>query len=629
MPGIVGVIARDRSNPGDLKTQFSRMVRLLSHLDYYRSEVLENRDHIIGRVGIPHRGYRHVRRDDRSGNEVVFDGYLYGWHGQCASAAPWTKEPVSLVPLENGGDLGSVPPQMNGSYTVCLHDAARDEFHLATDRLGFHRLYYYQDDRVIAFAPEIKAFMGLDSFRPEVDPDGLADYFNYNFLIGGRTLYKGVRLLHPASTLKIAGRALGTPARYWNWRCIDGADDDPDRLMRRMYEIGREVLGRQMGQHERFILALSGGMDSRLAAHHAVRTGRDFRFYSHGHRRSEDALIAREVATKLGVGDHYRHIDVDPRCYARLGAFTAWLADGMVFTSTAPLVDVVRKYGESPLEYEFMNSMIAGAYVFESAFGIGSDLNRDMPEADRVRRIMRVFGAQYVDPGYYRLFTPDYANRFRELFDQHVLDEYRRIRNGSASFLDESDLLFAETRILRLSIQYDHNKFFFHDHHVFEDDSTLDFYMQMPARWKADRSGYKKLFRDLVPDMAAITYQKTGVDLYHQPDPGLSAHRERMNHLRYLATRLSMGQYNPKDYHTYVFPDAWYREYPENRHFYERILLDPRTAARGYYNMAAVRRLLWKQAIGSASYNVIAGLATFELFNRYFIDGETPPTLRV
>ena len=59
--------------------------------------------------------------------------------------------------------------------------------------------------------------------------------------------------------------------------------------------------------------------------------------------------------------------------------------------------------------------------------------------------------------------------------------------------------------------------------------------------------------------------------------------------------------------------------------FFEDILLDNRTLARGFFNKQSISHLLKKQAVGSNNFGTIATLATFELFNRYFIDGEEPP----
>jgi len=86
-----------------------------------------------------------------------------------------------------------------------------------------------------------------------------------------------------------------------------------------------------------------------------------------------------------------------------------------------------------------------------------------------------------------------------------------------------------------------------------------------------------------------------------------------------------MGRINIDDLNTYVHPDNWYRRYRTNRRFVESILLDDRTARRGYYEMNEVRNLLKKQTYGSDNFGTLASLTAFELFNRWYIDGDTPP----
>jgi hypothetical protein len=104
------------------------------------------------------------------------------------------------------------------------------------------------------------------------------------------------------------------------------------------------------------------------------------------------------------------------------------------------------------------------------------------------------------------------------------------------------------------------------------------------------------------------------------------ARKNRIRRLKYLAGRVSFGLLRLNDYSTYVYPDNWYRGHRENRRFFESILLNPRTAERGYYDMTAVREALRKERRGSPNFGTIASLTTFELFNRYYIDGDPPPT---
>jgi asparagine synthase (glutamine-hydrolysing) len=627
MPGIFGIIARDRGRAQDLEPQYEKMARLLSHLDYYQVETLAGPDHIMGWIGVPFRGYRWTRKDEKTGNRAAFFGYVYGWRGPCKVGDPANSEPVSMLPLDSVADLSVIPDQINGFFNVALYDRERDLFYLATDRQACNRLYYYENDDVIAFAPEVKAFLALESFRPELDLDGIADFFNYGYLVGGRTFFKRATLLNRASILPIENRRVGELRRYWWPEFSPEIDGDPEALARELYDKARDVLVRQVGRQKKFCVALSGGMDSRMVSHLVHKLDAETFYYSHGDHRSDDARIARVVADTIGFTDKYDHIEGDPCSLGRLGAQATWLVDGMASLAASSLLDVLLRYPPDPLEYEFLNSLLSGALNFTVCYGTEADIVADLSFEDKIKRVANVMGLSYLTDDYYSTFRPEYRDYFRSVARPHMEAEMRRVEGIGHFFAHEKDVFSLETRVHRLSHQYDLNKLFYNSHQVLIDDEIIAMRDRLPLNWQVARKVYRVMFQKLVPDLARITYQQTGVDLFHYPSERSLRWRQRMERVRYLIGRVSLGMINLKDHNTYVHPDAWYREQRENSRFVEGILLDDRTEARGYYDMEWVRILLAKERRGSNNVGTLATLTTFELFNRYFIDGESPPSL--
>ena len=84
----------------------------------------------------------------------------------------------------------------------------------ARDRFGIKPFYYAQVGDVLYFASEAKALL---PFLPaiETDLEGLADYLAFQFCLGGKTLFKGVRELLPGHWLTRARRHRRAE-RYWD-----------------------------------------------------------------------------------------------------------------------------------------------------------------------------------------------------------------------------------------------------------------------------------------------------------------------------------------------------------------------------------------------------------------------------
>ena len=78
---------------------------------------------------------------------------------------------------------------------------------LARDRAGKKPLFYYRDDRLLAFASEMKAFFEHPDISIEPDPEAVPYYFIYGYVPLPATIYKRVSQLEPGTLMTVdAGR---------------------------------------------------------------------------------------------------------------------------------------------------------------------------------------------------------------------------------------------------------------------------------------------------------------------------------------------------------------------------------------------------------------------------------------
>jgi hypothetical protein len=327
------------------------------------------------------------------------------------------------------------------------------------------------------------------------------------------------------------------------------------------------------------------------------------------------------------LGGNFNHIDVEPDCYSKLGPYTIWLTEGMAGVAASTLVSVLTRYGLDPTRFEFLNSLLNGAANFEVCYGTEADITPDLTLEEKVHRVRNVMGLGYLTDEYYAMFNPEHREYFKSTCHPHLEEEMRRVQSAGHSFAHEKDVFALETRVHRLSLQYNLYRYFYHDHQALVDDVIVAVRNRWPMNWQVERKLYRRTFQLLIPNLAAIEYQKTGANLFSEPNPKVQTRLARHRRLRYLVGRATQGLVNLDNPNTYVHPDNWYRRFRANRRFFESILLDERTANRGYYDMAVVRTMLKKQARGSSLFGPLDGLVTFELFNRYFIDGEAAPAL--
>src|SRR5580704_8142308 len=91
-----------------------------------------------------------------------------------------------------------------GMFAFSLWDEETQTLFCARDRFGVKPFYYTEVDGVFYFASEIKT---LIPFLPSVETDleGLKDYLCFQFCLGGKTLFKGVKELLPGHMLTVRG----------------------------------------------------------------------------------------------------------------------------------------------------------------------------------------------------------------------------------------------------------------------------------------------------------------------------------------------------------------------------------------------------------------------------------------
>ena len=111
--------------------------------------------------------------------------------------------------------------RLNGEFVIAIYDETRRQLLLVRDVIGIRPLYYFHDDRLIAFASEIKALIAHPDIPVKPDDEGLADFM----LMSSRpidrqeiTCFAGISALVPAH-LAVARPDRFEVRRYWDFDC--------------------------------------------------------------------------------------------------------------------------------------------------------------------------------------------------------------------------------------------------------------------------------------------------------------------------------------------------------------------------------------------------------------------------
>jgi len=156
--------------------------------------------------------------------------------------------------------------KINGMFAFCLYDKNKDIVFLVRDRIGKKPLYYYKNDKYLAFSSESKAFFKLSGFNFDIDKDAFNILMGFPYLPdNNKTIIKNVYKTPPASYLEIKSYADIKIKKYWEL---------PDKIKNTDFNSIKESLKNLLiDSVEKRLIAdvpvgvlLSGGLDSSLIA---------------------------------------------------------------------------------------------------------------------------------------------------------------------------------------------------------------------------------------------------------------------------------------------------------------------------------------------------------------------------
>jgi asparagine synthase (glutamine-hydrolysing) len=105
--------------------------------------------------------------------------------------------------------------KISGMFAFGIWDARVGSLLLARDRFGKKPLYYRCAEGGLSFASELKCFLSLPGFKPELDVRSLSRYLAYEYVPVPHSIYKGIHKLPPGACLVYKNEQLSINP-YWD-----------------------------------------------------------------------------------------------------------------------------------------------------------------------------------------------------------------------------------------------------------------------------------------------------------------------------------------------------------------------------------------------------------------------------
>ena len=205
-----------------------------------------------------------------AGSTVIGNGEIYNYvelaeehqlQGQLATGSDF--EPLLHLYAKEGEKAFE---RLRGMYAFCLIGADGRAW-LARDPFGIKPLYIMQHAGGLAFASEPRAFFNAGLMQTVLDDEAAKDLLAFNYTVGARTAFQGLRRLAPGEVIEVTGGRVVA-----NWRKLPvpmrGADKDGDEaaLIKKLDAVLEDSVRVHQRSDVPYGLFLSGGIDSAAIA---------------------------------------------------------------------------------------------------------------------------------------------------------------------------------------------------------------------------------------------------------------------------------------------------------------------------------------------------------------------------
>lgn len=268
MCGIVGYLELDEHSLAGIDLQ--KMAKTLHHRGPDAAGYFEEE-----RIGLAHKRLSIIDLSDAANQPmqshdgryvIVFNGEIYNYvelrSELMAQGYQFRSKGDTEVLLNLFHHYGEATlSKVDGMFAFAIWDREQRTLFAARDPFGIKPLYFTIHEGCFIFASEMKAIFAAMRSKPEVSPEGLADYLALQYTLADHTLYKNIFKLQPAHSLHINRSGALHVKKYWqpSFKKIQISEEEAESEMARILSDSIRIQLRSdvpLGFH------LSGGLDT-------------------------------------------------------------------------------------------------------------------------------------------------------------------------------------------------------------------------------------------------------------------------------------------------------------------------------------------------------------------------------
>jgi hypothetical protein len=415
---------------------------------------------------------------------------------------------------------GRALEECEGEFLAVFADAARGELHLVNDRFAARPCYVLRRPNGFYFSSNLAWLYALARERYRPDPVGWLEVFSYAHTNGTRTTSQGIQRLQPATHVSVTPERLAE-RRYWRLQHDPDPGLDPATHSSRVFEAFRAGAERRAGLVSGGVLALSGGLDSRLMAA-ALPKGLDFSAFTFvdapGVRETAQTRAAAQVCAALGLRHDVERLPSRLAAPADVVALTGGMRPYHHMAIAMAYVNEIRRQEKRFLLGGGPGDVLAGSYIPTAAYLDPAHTAECIRDACR-RRLARSRNWPLV-------FRDDVIASAGSTVADRLAESFESVGGPTAAHrLTGWGMVYRQPAFTFTSVFHTHPEVMEAVCHL--DYKYSDLMLRLPATWLYKRAFYAFMIHRELPQLRHVPYANTGAPLTGQP-PTLEVPGESM-----------------------------------------------------------------------------------------------------
>jgi asparagine synthase (glutamine-hydrolysing) len=195
-----------------------------------------------------------------------------------------------------------------GMFGFALWDIKKKKLLIARDRVGIKPLYYALTPEALVFGSEIKSILRDQSIEAVPDPEVLDQFLTYHYVPGEKTLFKGISKLPPGHLMMVENGKVEIK-QYWDLNFPENAAEKSEKeYEEELVALLKQTVSDHMISDVPVGILLSGGVDSTGVLSFAVeQTGKQVNTFTigfEGQNFADERPYARMAAERYGARHH-------------------------------------------------------------------------------------------------------------------------------------------------------------------------------------------------------------------------------------------------------------------------------------------------------------------------------------